>query len=77
MATNVIAMDVRVYFKCVAVQKQHKKGNTAVFMSYSKIPLARKSVIRPAQQQMLYINYVLKSLENNFLNGKMQKKAFV
>lgn len=75
VATNLIAMGVSVYFKCVLFKSGKKKRNCAVFMSHPKTPLARKSVIRLAQQQMLYINYVLKSLENNFLNGFKKKGA--
>lgn len=70
LAANLIATHVTVCFESVLFQVPEKDW-LCVYVS-AWIPLARKSAICLFQQQMLCINYALKSLENNFLNGKMQ-----
>lgn len=70
VAANLIAMDLRVYFECVLFKtRQNKMKLYSVYVIF-KDSFCKKT----AQQQMLYINHTLKSLENNFMNGT--KKHF-
>lgn len=79
LEANLIAMDVTVHFKCLPIKSySERKRDCSVYVALRDYSFGIKLVICLAQQQMLYINYLQKSLENNFLNDKRQgeKKAF-
>lgn len=68
-------MDFIVYLKCVRF-KNAKKGKLYNVYVIVREPFEKEICgFASPKQQMLYINYVQKSLENNFLNCEFMEKS--